>query len=112
MNVPDWREHIVWASLIGDTEEERPIFIGPNPSMEARREYMGAYLLWATGFGTREWLDVNRPGAERLTAKVYADAGYESMGHDRWESLVDNTLWNMACEYLFYGLQHVPQLTV
>jgi hypothetical protein len=94
----EWRDHVLVTSQVGKPEEERPIFIGPAPTAEARREYMGAYLPWAIGIGTREWLEEERPEAERITAKAWADEGYESMGHDLWEFLVDSTLWNIACE--------------
>ena len=45
----DWKEHIMLPSYIGETEEERPVFIGPVPTILAHRRYIRRYLRWATG---------------------------------------------------------------
>jgi hypothetical protein len=67
-----WKEHIVFPSYIGGPEEERPVFIGPLPTVTAQRRYMRKYLHWATGT-TQEWEDIQRSKVELSLAKTYAD---------------------------------------
>lgn len=67
-----WKEHIVLPSHIGEPEEERPVFVGPSPTLATHRRYMRNYLHWAIGT-TQEWEDNQRSKVELSLAKTYAD---------------------------------------
>ncbi|KAJ4024518.1 hypothetical protein NW752_003086 [Fusarium irregulare] len=97
-------EHRDLPSNVGSAEARRPRWIGPNPSLKDRRLYARSYLSWANGHDL-EWEKVNRGGAENLTAQVMAEKGETDIGQDRWDCLVDGTLWNIS----FHNVHPKPE---
>ncbi|RFN55113.1 hypothetical protein FIE12Z_625 [Fusarium flagelliforme] len=90
-----WKEHIVFPSYIGEPEEDRPVFIGPLPTVTAQRRYMRKYLRRATGT-TQEWENNQRLRVELSLAKAYTDEGAETFGKREWEYTVNKILWRLS----------------
>lgn len=95
-------EHRTWSSRF--KKEVFPVgWVGKNPSIDERRQYMAAYLAWmipCVGQKPGDYeLELRQSAQRQVVAKYVAD-GMTSMRDGTFEYLVDRAYWTLWCKFI------------